>query len=113
MNPRKEELRLRDIHLSLIAIFKIRNLLIKYPSEELLTIVAGDAINYQLIVLGEAITGLSYEYKDKHPEIDWREIVNLRNHLAHQYFQVDADSIETMIEERLRDLFQLVNLIFE
>ena len=56
---------------------------------------------------------INNEYKDTHPEIDWREIVDLRNRLAHQYFQVDADSIETMIEERLRELFQLVNMIFE
>ena len=113
MNPRNEELRLKDIHSALIDILNVRNLLAHYPDNPLISRVSRDAINYQLIVLGEAITGLSREYRKVNPHIKWQEIIDLRNQLAHQYFEIDASTVDIIIEERLRALFEFVNPIFE
>ena len=48
-----------------------------------------DAVIMQLIVVGESVARLSAEFRGKHPEIDWRNIVNLRHRLAHDYFGTD------------------------
>jgi uncharacterized protein with HEPN domain len=48
-----------------------------------------DAVIMQLIVMGESVTRLSADFRAKHPEIDWPNIINLRHRLAHDYFGTD------------------------
>ncbi|MBL1215310.1 MAG: DUF86 domain-containing protein [Ignavibacteriae bacterium] len=43
----------------------------------------------QLEIIGEAANHLTTSLKDLHSEIDWREIVSLRNLLVHEYFGID------------------------
>jgi len=45
-----------------------------------------DATAYRLLAIGEAAKGLDDSVKARHPEIPWRQIVGLRNILAHEYF---------------------------
>ena len=63
-----------------------------------------DAILYNLLILGEAVKALSEETKRRRPEIPWKQIAGLRDLLAHEYFQIDFDEIERVIE---RDLVPL------
>ncbi len=42
-------------------------------------------------VIGEAAAGLSDEFTSQHSEIPWRQIVAVRNRVAHGYFEVDPD----------------------
>ncbi|MEA5452245.1 DUF86 domain-containing protein [Leptolyngbya sp. CCNP1308] len=51
------------------------------------------AILYEIIVIGEAANRLSDEYRAGHGHIPWQSIVGMRNILAHQYDQVDAEII--------------------
>ncbi len=51
------------------------------------------AILYEIIVIGEAANRLSDEFRACHNHIPWQSIVGMRNILAHQYDQVDADII--------------------
>ncbi|MEO0988512.1 MAG: DUF86 domain-containing protein [Cyanobacteria bacterium J06639_14] len=43
------------------------------------------AILYNIIVLGEAANRLSEDFQAQHPEVPWKEIIGMRNILAHQY----------------------------
>ena len=42
-------------------------------------------------IIGEAASKISKDFQDKHPEIPWQDIVAMRNHLIHVYFDIDLD----------------------
>jgi uncharacterized protein with HEPN domain len=42
-----------------------------------------------LLVIGEAAKQLPKSVKDKAPDTPWKEIVGMRNKIAHEYFGVD------------------------
>jgi uncharacterized protein with HEPN domain len=44
----------------------------------------------QLEIIGEASTHLTEHFKKLYKEIEWREIVGLRNILIHEYFGIDT-----------------------
>ncbi|MGV8176161.1 MAG: DUF86 domain-containing protein [Methanothrix sp.] len=68
-----------------------------------------------LEVIGEATKNLSFEFREKHPEIEWRKVAGLRDKLIHHYFGVkweivwdvvvnELPSIRHEIDEMLRGL---------
>lgn len=46
------------------------------------------AVMHQLIIIGEAASRLPREFRDKHPQITWTDIVGFRNLAVHAYFSV-------------------------
>ena len=60
-----------------------------------------DAILYNLVILGEAVKGLSDEAKAKRREIPWRQISGLRDLLAHEYYRIDMREIEELLKRDL------------
>jgi len=44
-----------------------------------------------LLQIGETVNKLSAELRKKHKDIDWDEIVGLRNIVAHRYGWIDRD----------------------
>ena len=67
-----------------------------------------DAILYNLVVVGEAVKGLSDDTKAKRPEIPWRKISGLRDLLAHEYFQIEIDEIAKIVDRDLTPLEEAV-----
>ena len=63
-----------------------------------------DAALYNLMILGEAVNGLSDETKARRPEIPWREIAGLRDLLAHEYYQIEIRMIDDIVARDLRPL---------
>lgn len=64
------------------------------------------AVQYQLMVMGEAAKRVSAEYRNRHPEIPWRAAAGLRDILIHDYDDIDLKKIwETAVHDvpRLRD----------
>ena len=43
------------------------------------------AVVRSLEIIGEAARQMPRSFKDKHPEIPWREVASLRNVIAHEY----------------------------
>lgn len=62
----------------------------------------------QLEIIGEAFSRISEEIKEKHDDIEWRQIVGLRNILIHQYFGVDDKILWDIISLDLVDLEEQV-----
>jgi len=52
-----------------------------------------DAVVRNLGIIGEAAGKLSLEFKRKHSVIPWRDIVDMRNKLIHDYSGVDLDIV--------------------
>ena len=70
------------------------------------------AVERQLEILGEAARRLSDEFRQAHPEIDWRRIIGLRNILIHRYDEIRQQTIwKTVISELEPLLAQLETLL--
>jgi uncharacterized protein with HEPN domain len=46
------------------------------------------AVMYQLVIIGEAAARLSKEFRERHSEIEWADIIGFRNFAVHAYFAV-------------------------
>jgi uncharacterized protein with HEPN domain len=60
-----------------------------------------DACIRQLQVIGESCRNVSFELREKHPEVPWSQIVGLRIIVIHQYFGVDIRVIWEVIQHDL------------
>jgi uncharacterized protein with HEPN domain len=47
------------------------------------------AVLHHLSVIGEAISRLSVELRERHPEVPWRQIIAVRHRIVHAYFDLD------------------------
>jgi uncharacterized protein with HEPN domain len=57
-----------------------------------------------LEVLGEAANRASPETRTRHPAIQWRQIIGLRNRLIHAYDSVDTDVLWLIVKKDLPKL---------
>jgi uncharacterized protein with HEPN domain len=110
MPPRDWTFRIQDI---LDAIAKIR----RYVSgvafetfekdEEIM-----DAVVHNLTVIGEAANHIPSDITDNHPEIPWRQMIDLRNFSVHAYWNLRPSVIWDTIQNDLPPLTApLKNLI--
>lgn len=59
----------------------------------------------QIEIIGEAARHLSLETKAVFPDIEWKEIIGLRNFLAHEYFGVDRELLWQIIRVDIPNLY--------
>jgi len=53
-----------------------------------------------LEIIGEASRGISEEFRLAHPEIAWKKMIGMRDHLIHGYFDVNLDVVwETVTQD--------------
>lgn len=64
-----------------------------------------------LEIIGEAATRVPVEFQMEHPEIEWGQIVSLRNRLIHGYDAVDFDIMWSIIQSDLPDLVKKLERI--
>ena len=72
-----------------------------------------DAVMRRLEIMGEAVRNLPPEFRDKHPEVPWRQIAGMRDVLIHQYFGVDLELTWTVVKRDLPELKQKLFYISE
>jgi uncharacterized protein with HEPN domain len=63
-----------------------------------------DATAYRLLAIGEAAKDLSDDLKARHPHIPWRQILGMRNILAHEYFIRESEIIWETLKVGLPEL---------
>jgi len=63
-----------------------------------------DATIRNLEIIGEAVKNLPDDIKEKHPEVEWREIAGLRDILAHKYFEINVKIIWDIIKNKIPEL---------
>ena len=57
------------------------------------------AVESQFIVIGEAARNVSDEFRNSHPEVPWREMIGMRNRIAHGYTSIDWQIVwQTSVE---------------
>ena len=47
------------------------------------------AVLHHLTVIGEAVSRLSVELRERHPQVPWRQIVAVRHRIVHAYFDLN------------------------
>ena len=62
------------------------------------------AIVRALEVVGEAAGKISNEFREAHPEIQWKQMVGMRNRLIHDYTHVDLDRVWEVVTMHVPDL---------
>ena len=67
----------------------------------------------QLQVIGEAARSMNSSTHEQHPEISWRDIIDFRNLLVHEYFRVDLNLIWQIVERELPNLKQQISSILK
>lgn len=60
-----------------------------------------DAVIRRLSIIGEAIKRLPQDFRDKHPEIEWRKATGMRDVLIHNYDEVEVDQVWLTITDIL------------
>lgn len=46
---------------------------------------------------------------DERPEIPWQDVIGIRNHIAHGYFDIDGDIVLYVIKNNLDELLAAIN----
>ena len=46
---------------------------------------------------------------DERPEIPWQDVIGIRNHIAHGYFDIDGDIVLDVIKNNLDELLAAIN----
>jgi uncharacterized protein with HEPN domain len=59
------------------------------------------AILYDFMVIGEAARNIPAEIQSRYPTIPWRVMGDMRNIVAHEYFQIDIETIWETIQQDL------------
>lgn len=71
------------------------------------------AVLQKLIVIGEAVARLPREFKDQHPNVEWRDIVAFRNIVIHTYFSVKLDIVWDTVQHDVPELRRQIASIQE
>lgn len=64
-----------------------------------------------LEILGEAASRISSAFQRKHPDVPWRDMIDLRNRLIHVYFDLDMDVIRQTVQRDLPELLPILRAI--
>ena len=67
----------------------------------------------QLQIIGEAARAMSEEIYKQYPDILWRDIIDFRNLLVHEYFRIDIRLVWKIVEQELPSLKQQINTILQ
>lgn len=70
-----------------------------------------DASIRRIEIIGEAANKITPDFKNKHKEIPWRDIVGMRNVLIHEYFDIDETEVWKTIKKDLPALKKLIKKI--
>lgn len=94
------------------AIHRIQEFTVDLTDEAYLdSLLIQSAVERQLEILGEAARRLSDEFRQAHPEVDWRRIIGLRNILIHRYDEIRQQTIWTTVVLELEPLLTQLDIL--
>lgn len=70
-----------------------------------------DAVRIRLLEIGEAVKALPSEMLDTQPDIPWRQIARMRDHLAHRYFDTAHAILQATVDDDLPELERAIHAL--
>ena len=70
-----------------------------------------DAVIRQLAIAGEAANNLSEEFIKNHPDLPFRDAVDMRNFLIHEYFGVNIRLVWETAKDDLPELKKFIEVL--
>lgn len=77
--------------------------------EELL----GFAVVRAIEIVGEAANKITPDTRDSLPQIEWRNIIGMRNRIVHDYLNVDYDIVWQVVTVNLPQLVEQLHAILD
>ena len=71
------------------------------------------AVARSLEIIGEATKNLSVSFREKHPDVRWRELAGLRDKLIHQYWGVNLEIVWDVIRNLIPGIEEKLKRILE
>ena len=90
---------LQDIQNSVSKIFKYTND-INY-NDFISNDMIKDAVERNFEIIGEAVKNLSEDFRNKYPNIPFKQVAEMRDKLIHDYFGVDYEIVWKTIKDKL------------
>lgn len=110
MSSRSWQLRVQDI-LNAISTIQQRTdglTVEEFSANEMLV----ESVLYKYIVIGEAAANIPAEIQIRAPQVQWRLMSDMRNIMAHEYFQVNLNIVWGTIQNNLPQVVEpLRNLL--
>ena len=111
MSLRDEKLYIDDI---LEAIYKIEEYIQDIDFEDFSSDMKSiDAVIRNLEIIGEATKNISEDFKNRYPDINWKDPTRMRDRLIHAYFGVDLGIVWETIKFRIPELKEQIEKISE
>jgi uncharacterized protein with HEPN domain len=66
------------------------------------------AVERSFQIIGEAASRLSEEFKLANNELNWRKIKDFRNKIVHDYFDIDYETVWSVIQNDLPNMSALI-----
>ncbi len=72
-----------------------------------------DAVVRNYEIIGEAAKNITDDFRDKHPDIDWKGMAGLRDILIHQYFGIDLINVWNISQTHVPDVLAKIKALPE
>jgi len=69
------------------------------------------AVEHNFMIIGEAVSRLSEDFKKENSQINWRQVKDFRNVIVHDYFGIDNNIVWDIIQFNLSDLLNDANSV--
>ena len=66
------------------------------------------AVLYEITIIGEVVKRLSPDFRQSHPDIQWRQIAGMRDRLVHDYDEVNLNLVWQVIENFISELLDYI-----
>lgn len=71
------------------------------------------AVDYELVVIGEAARHVPLEVESRHPDVPWSKLRSMRNIITHEYFGVDPWILWQTVQQDLPPLLPRLQAILD
>jgi uncharacterized protein with HEPN domain len=70
-----------------------------------------DAVMMNFIIIGEAVRNIYEEVRENYPNVEWKEIMAMRNVMVHEYWGINEGVVWSSIRNDLPELKEIVTKI--
>ena len=64
-----------------------------------------------LKIIGEAMSSMPQMFRSLHPEIQWKQFIDMRDALSYRYYDINQDHVWAMVENDIPSLIASVDAI--